>query len=400
MSRGEQKKGKLKPLQSLCQDIAIAQTYNDILSLLLSEGALYKQPREQNRAQRRAMVQVKTLKELIERQRFSPIRSDSLSLSSFTIQEKRELSLNLAWCFLYLFDCPWTDSSWSADTISLLLSATESSSSLEFEIPPYIRCGPKCDPSKKNDDLGIMIHDSSFLSLGKLLVEMELGRQITPTECNRRGQPSLWLTLDKILSEDGMLSACEDYLKAIEGCLELHRSIVELAPEERAAESAKLIYDAIVANLEKDYEHYRKPNRKRKRSDIRPPVNPALNSSPSADVFAVQMAKSHNEQVRDGYAGGFGDTPATTSEDSKKPDSHIWSSFQPEATVVTEDQGFEQTLKRARVGLRCTISKSTMANRSSLRADSSSIDTSSSTSSVFFQIFDDIEPDIATADAR
>lgn len=397
MPQDEHKKGKLKPLHSLCQDIMIAQSYNDVLPLLLSEGALYKQPREQRRVQRRAMVQVKTLEELIERQRFSPIRPCSLSSTGFTIREKRELSLNLAWCFLYLFNCPWTDNSWSASTISLLLSATASTDSLEFETPPYIRCSPKCEPSKQNDELGIMMNDSVFLALGKLLVEMELGRRIVPTECNRRGQPSLWLTLDKILREDGMPFACYDYIKAIEGCLELHRSIVELAPEERAEESTKLIYDAIVVNLENDFDHYRGPDRKRKRR-FQPPIGLGLNASTAVDINVAQTAKSCNEEVDSGYVGGFGDTPSAIYKDSKESDNKRWSSFQPERAVATEDQGFEPTSKRARVGMRRSISKSTVATASVFRADFSR--TATSSSSDFIQLFDDLEPYTAAADTR
>ncbi|KAL6896479.1 hypothetical protein GGI43DRAFT_429027 [Trichoderma evansii] len=295
-------------------------------------------------------------------------------------------------------ECLFDD--WSADTISLLLSATTSSSSLEFEIPPYIRCGPKCDPSKKNDDLGIVMNDSVFLALGKLLVEMELGKRIIPTECNRRGQPSLWLTLNKIISEDEMFSACEDYLKAVEGCLELHRSIVELSPEERAAESAKLIYDAIVVNLERDFQHYRKPNRKRKRNVTQTVVSPALNTSTSADVSVVQVTKSRNEEVDARHAGGFGDTPAATPGYSKECDNKICPSTQSEAIVVTEDQKFEQTPKRARVGLQRPFSKSTTVAGSSIRADSSRTAIFSSASSTYIQVFDDLEPDTAATDAR
>lgn len=399
MSRDKQKKGKLKPLQSLCQDIAVAQSYNDVLPLILSEGALYKQPREQQRAQRRAMVQVTTLKELIERQRFSPMRTCSLSSTNFTIPEKRELSLNVAWCFLYLFNCSWTDNSWSADTVSLLLSASASSGSLQFETPPYIRCDPKCGPSEKNDGLGIMMNDSVFLTLGQLLVEIELGRRITPTECNRHGQPSLWLTLDKILREDGMFSACDDYLKAIEGCLELHRSIVELSPEERAAESAKLIYDAIVVNLEKDFDHYRKPSQKRKRG-VSPPLRDLkLDAPPPTDVLIAQMAKSRDREVDAEYEHGLG-ASAAPSKCSNGYDDKICSDIQLEATIVDADQGFKQTLKRPRIASQPSIARRTMVARSSLHADPNRITTFSSVSPGFVQIFDDLEPDTASADAR
>lgn len=397
-------KRKLKPLQSLCRDIATAQTYNEVLPLSLSEGALYKPPRGQKRTERRALVQVETLKVLIERQYFSPIRPCSPSPTdhasiSLTIKEKRELSLNIAWCFLYLFNCPWTDNSWSADTISLLLSTSESSSSLEFETPPYIHCDPKYELSEKSDNIGTIMNDSVFLALGQLLVEMELGRRITPTELNGHGQSSLWLTLNDVLREDGMLSACDDYLKAIEGCLELHRYIDELTPEEWAEESAKLIYDAIVVNLEKDFKHYRERIKKPKHN-----VSPSLTglklaASPLADAPVAQMAKSLKRKVGVEYEEGFGDTSAALSRDSDRSGDKRCPGIQPEINIVDADQRVEQTPKRPRVASQHTTDTRTLVTRPSLHADSKR-STSSSISQGFIQVYDDILPHTAVLDIR
>ncbi|KAL7961306.1 hypothetical protein V8C34DRAFT_274368 [Trichoderma compactum] len=386
---------KLRPLQSLCEDIAVAQCYNEVLTFLLLEGTLYKQPRDQRRAQRRAMVQVKTLTELIEKQHFSPIRSCSLSTKSFTIQEKRELSLNLGWCFFYLFDCPWTHSGWSADTISLLLSTTGSPSSLEFETPPYIRCDPQCTSSEKDEsDLSITMKDSVFLALGKLLVEMELGRRITATECDRLGRPSLWLTLSKVL-DDGMLSACDDYLKAIEGCLELHRYKPESTQEESTTKPAKLVYNSIVANLEKDLAHYRKRSRKRRRSVSCPPMDLDSSVKSIAELIPARMTKLRNIDAV--QVGSCEDVPAPNFKDSRAHWNNEASRIQPEETAIVAGQESQQISKRARVATDDSTSGFRRVTISSL------LNTTTAFPPVparFVRIFDDLEPDTSLTDSR
>ncbi|KAL6826396.1 hypothetical protein V8C40DRAFT_244103 [Trichoderma camerunense] len=390
-------KVQLRPLQSLCEDITVAQCFNEVLNLLLLEGTLYKQPRKQKRAQRQAMVQVKTLEELIEKQHFSPIRSRSLSAKSFTIQEKRELSMNLGWCFFYLFDCPWTHSGWSADTISLLLSATGSSSSLEFETPPYIRCDPQCTSSEKDEnDVNNIMGDSVFLALGKLLVEMELGRRVTATECDGFGRPNLWLTLSKVL-DDEMYYACDDYLKAIEGCLELHRSKFVSKSEESTTNPAKVIYNSIVANLEKDLAHYRKRSKKRRRSVSCLSVDLESGIKSTAELMSVRMTKLHDEKTDISHAGSCEDVSTPNFKDPRGHWNNQVSRIQPEEAAIVAGQESKQMPKRARISTDDSTSEFKRVDISSL------LNTTTNFPPVptrFVRIFDDLEPDTPLADSR
>lgn len=390
-------KVQLRPLQSLCEDITVAQCFNEVLNLLLLEGTLYKQPRKQKRAQRQAMVQVKTLEELIEKQHFSPIRSRSLSAKSFTIQEKRELSMNLGWCFFYLFDCPWTHSGWSADTISLLLSATGSSSSLEFDTPPYIRCDPQCTSSEKDEnDVNNIMGDSVFLALGKLLVEMELGRRVTATECDGFGRPNLWLTLSKVL-DDEMYYACDDYLKAIEGCLELHRSKFVSKSEESTTKPAKVIYNSIVANLEKDLAHYRKRSKKRRRSVSCLSVDLESSIKSTAELMSVRMTKLHDEKTDSSHVGSCEDVSTPNFKDPRGHWNNQVSRIQPEEAAIVAGQESKQMPKRARISTDDSTSEFRRVDISSL------LNTTTNFPPVptrFVRIFDDLEPDTPLADSR
>ncbi|KAK4074576.1 uncharacterized protein Triagg1_5172 [Trichoderma aggressivum f. europaeum] len=259
LPRSKHKKMTRRPLRSLCEGITDAQQFDEVLDLFPHQGRLYKQPLEQTRAQSRAVAEVKTLDKLIKEDRLSPSMEPDTLDGIFTLPQKRQLSLNLSWCFLYLFDCSWIRNGWSADNISLISSMNAPSSIPEFNAPPYISCGLHCISSENDSSsLGSVEGDSVFLALGKLLVEIHLGRRISTTVSSEIEPYSLWLTLNKILKGPSLSYATSYYALAIQGCLDLYRSSRDMEPEEKILELPDLIYAQIIIHLEEDFKQYSK----------------------------------------------------------------------------------------------------------------------------------------------
>ncbi|KAL7910316.1 peptidase S8/S53 domain-containing protein, partial [Trichoderma velutinum] len=281
-------------------------------------------------------------------------------------------SFNLAWCFWYLFDCHWTHNSWSADNISLRLSANASSGHLEFDAPPYIRCDPECASSKKcSNGLGDVMKDSVFLALGKLLVEIELGMRITSTECNKNGQPSLWLTLDKILEEDKLSS--------------------------------------VVVNLEKDFSRYRKSRNRKRRRDLSPFSRDLELSPVSVDIDAIQMAKLRNEGTNIAGAADLWNAPLANSNPSEEFASNRQLSIQPEENGTASEQDPKKKSKCPQITTKESVMTSRRVTRSMSHAESlrtanspsrRSLQANPSGSTNFIQVLDDLEPGAAATDSR
>ncbi|QYT04619.1 hypothetical protein H0G86_011524 [Trichoderma simmonsii] len=217
--------------------------------------------------------------------------------------------------------------------------------------------------------------DSVFLALGKLLVEIELGMRITSTERNRNGQPSLWLTLDKILEEDRLPSVGDDYLNAIEACLDLHQSNSELMPEERTSELSRLIYDSIVVNLEKEFSRYRKSRKRKRRCDVSPSSMDLGLSPVSADTGSIQIFKSRNEETNIAGAADLWNASFRNSSPLNKSANNRQSSIQPEESGNAADQGAKESSKQPQI----TTEESVMTNR---------------------RVLDDLEPDVSATDSR
>ncbi|CAM1501764.1 Fc.00g037480.m01.CDS01 [Cosmosporella sp. VM-42] len=255
-------------ISKLCTAILESLCYNELFKLHKMGHTLYRINHNQNPPRQQNGVPAVSLGQLIDTECFLPLSSDRPISLAFTVSEKRELTLDLSWCLMHLFNCNWTDDCWSVEKIFLLAPSSESFDALLRGVPPYMVCERTKSPSTGHSGLTSLLGDSIFLKFGKLLVEIEIGHKVVATEKNNLGYPSLWLTIDKIISEGQMPSACDNYLKAIEGCLNLHRETYYLDPGESAKELSKQIYDSIVVNLEQDYSHYRRPHVKRRRSPL------------------------------------------------------------------------------------------------------------------------------------
>lgn len=340
LPRSKHKKMTRRPLRSLCEGITDAQQFDEVLDLFSHQGRLYKQPLEQTRSQSRAVAEVKTLDDMIKEDRFSPLMEQD---DRFTLPQKRQLSLNLSWCFLYLFDCSWIQNGWSADNISLISSMNEASSIPEFNAPPYISCGLNCISSENDSSsLGSVEGDSMFLALGKLLVEIHLGRRISTTVSSKIGSSSLWLTLDKILKGPSLSYATSYYALAIQGCLDLYRSSRDMEPEEKILALPDLIHEEIIRNLEEDFKQY--------------------------------------------------------SNKSKEYANKRRSSIQPEKNGTVADQGPKKTLKSPQIASENSITTSRWATRSNSLADSITTPSFPSGSTSFIPIINDPERNVVASD--
>lgn len=223
---------------------------------------------------------------LIEEELFSPISFDQVQPHNFTVSEKRRLTLDLSWCLLQLLNCKWTDQCWSVDDIFLLATSSEMPTSYLRGTSPYIVCrAMDTSFTDKNLQCPSSLGDSIFLRFGKLLVEIETGRKLIPTETNKLGDPSLWLTIDKIIEEGRMPSACEDYLQAVESCLQLHMQSLDQDTTINSEEWTQEIHDKIVANLEKDFGHYRRTSQKRRRDKSDEHQHQPLSVSPIPSII-------------------------------------------------------------------------------------------------------------------
>ncbi|KAH7122111.1 hypothetical protein B0J13DRAFT_566966 [Dactylonectria estremocensis] len=255
-------------LHNLCAAIADYLCFNRPLRLQAKEQGLYIIGSARHRTQGQNGVPVLSIATLLGNNHFRPLSFESLTSTGFTVSEKRELTLNLAWCLIHLFNCKWTDKAWSCDKIFLLESSNVDRNEILRNVPPYMECEQTEMPANEHSIQESLLGDSVFLRFAKLLVEIEIGERIVATERNNHGQASMWLTIDKI-AEDGTPSAGDSYLKAIEGCLDLHREAYQSDHSDRATELKRMIYEDVVLPLEKDHSHYRRPNLKRQRSQSR-----------------------------------------------------------------------------------------------------------------------------------
>lgn len=283
----------LEHVPEICRSISECQRYDDTLRLIVKEAQLYSGKEENRRISRQMIIPGPTIEHLLSRDILAPPMPASLpSASVFRIQDKRELTLNLAWGFFNLFGSGWMQGGWSSDKIFLLSSSDSSTTSVLVGKPPYISCQQQRTSttlrSPKYSDKPLLDH-SPFLSLGKLLVEIHTGRNILVTEQNRQGEPSLWLTIAKIIEDDQLWSANREYIDAVESCLSLHRFLYD-CPESASTsnDSAMQIYKGIVSKLEQDFSRYRK----RKRSDGPSEAPYFKPMSPGAPVHSPPAALS------------------------------------------------------------------------------------------------------------
>ncbi|KAI1459017.1 hypothetical protein F4805DRAFT_422342 [Annulohypoxylon moriforme] len=171
----------------------------------------------------------------------------------FTIWEKRKLALNLGLIFMYLYDCKWTKCGWEATNMHFLASLAIHQRENLLQVPPYLGCGSHLADPNEGIEHPFFKGPSDFLSFGKLLLELEFGEEITATQRDKLGTPSLYLTL-LITLEQGRISANKYYTEAIRGCLQLYKNPGQL-------ESVRMrIYGKIVLNLEKEMACLEKPS--------------------------------------------------------------------------------------------------------------------------------------------
>lgn len=280
----------LEHVPEVCRSISKCQHYNNTLRLIIKQAQLYTGKYDGTRISRQMAVPGHTIEHLLDNDILAPPLPTSLpSASVFRIQDKRELTLYLAWGFFDLFGFDWTEGSWSSDKIFLLSSSDPSSTPVLVGKTPFISCQRKSTTTVRplNSSTEPLLDHSPFLSLGKLLVEIHIGRSVVVTEQNRQGKPSLWLTIAKIIEDDQLWSANREYIDAIESCLALHRSLYDHPKHASTShDSAMQIYSGIVAKLEQDLSRYRK----RKRNE-RPSDTPYFKSkSPGAPVHSPLRA--------------------------------------------------------------------------------------------------------------
>ncbi|CAH0058102.1 unnamed protein product [Clonostachys solani] len=282
-------------ITDICDSIAEYLQYNDTLHLMTLNNTLYKI--DGACAPGLEAVPKRTIQYLLDHQMLIPWSAGLESSAPLKIRDKRELALNLAWCFVHLFDFKWMENGWSADRIYILSSTADSPAPMVTEIPPYITCQqPNTEEPKQQADMGKLFSGSVFLSLAKLLVEIEIGRSISIEEKDKFGNPSLWLTIRKIIKENQLSLACDDYIWAIDGCLDLHRNFDRLVRNKPESSPGEIIYKMIVAYLENDWKNYQRKTLKRRRSELSLDESHSTSMGPKKANFDVRVSSQAQAQ--------------------------------------------------------------------------------------------------------
>ncbi|VUC29320.1 unnamed protein product [Clonostachys rosea] len=284
----------------ICDSIAECLQYNDPLHLMTFNNMLYKKI-DGTYAQEMDAAPSRTIQYLLDHQMLVPWSAGVESAPPLKIRDKRELTLNLAWCFVHLFDFKWMETGWSADRIYVLSSLETDPKPMVTVKPPYITCQqPNMEEPKPQTGLGKLFSGSVFLSLAKLLVEIEIGQSVSIEEKDKLGNPSLWLTIRKIIEDNQLSLACDDYIQAIDGCLVLHRNFDLLVRNKPELSPGKIIYEKIVAYLENDWKNYQRKSLKRRRNELgldEPHSENKGSKKASFDVRVSSQAQAQNQRT-------------------------------------------------------------------------------------------------------
>ncbi|KAE8378190.1 hypothetical protein BDV26DRAFT_292537 [Aspergillus bertholletiae] len=258
---------------------------------------------------------IETLQQLLDQKALTRITPgdyrSGLVEEKLSSREKAVLALGLARCFLEFFDADvdLASHSWKPEYVFFLrpIQGCGRDRILYISLKPI---GTDSAGTKPTQSVGaIGPGHPALLSFAKLLLEIENGEKI-PMEIYPQSRANLptWGEMCDIV-ERVERDGGGNYLRAVEGCLYLHRALREL--QKKAADLPlseclrKTIYDQIVCNLEV---HVNPQNVKRKRQDSVSdlPILKKLSFSPPTPNSNVRLVKTptarqHHPTNRDDF---------------------------------------------------------------------------------------------------
>ncbi|KAI0531938.1 hypothetical protein GGR58DRAFT_207432 [Xylaria digitata] len=240
---------RLSLLQDLCTVVHDCLQFNERPHFHLLEGSLHSISGIDNDINYSRISLGYSLSDMINSGFL--LAPDWSSSDRLTIWEKRRLALNLGVLFTYLYDCKRTQHGWRAENLHFLDPLSLHQLENLLQLPPYLGCDISLKGGVDCVDL-LFSGNPAFLAFSKLLADLEAGKQITATEMNRNGTPSVYLTLQVGLKK-GQLLASTHYSNAIRGCLSLYRNKGD-PTHLRAEISKKILY-----HLQQDLAIYDKP---------------------------------------------------------------------------------------------------------------------------------------------
>ena len=174
------------------------------------------------------------------------------------LREKRILAVILANSLLQLCESPWLGKEWNTEDISFFYRSTDQ---IDLKRPYLSTC---FQDLQDNDDPNAMLRihpNQSILSLGILLLEIQLGKSIESQRSSDDlidGQTvnvNTDLTTALRLLENSVDDIYEDYRMAIQACLDCNFATADQALDLNNAEFREAVYKNIVAPLEQELYH-------------------------------------------------------------------------------------------------------------------------------------------------
>ncbi|KLU85288.1 hypothetical protein MAPG_04316 [Magnaporthiopsis poae ATCC 64411] len=266
-------------VKQLCERIATARTRGEAMQLLVEGG--FRILEESVQGDKALLLPSNepniSLVDALRRGLFKRLSQQGLT-NAVPTRDKRRLALSIARSFMYLYPSGWTSKGWSSDEILFLSSIGDVTDKDGLDCIPFVPCAfPTTRPPSPiglheavdaaSSSGGSLAVETDILLLGKILLEMECGNEILPERLPDASEASLFLALDRVIEElEGNTQA--HYISAVEGCLELHRRLSSMSLAERTQDGQRMIYDAVVCHLEKEFLTWRRPNKKRRLPDV------------------------------------------------------------------------------------------------------------------------------------
>ncbi|KAK6511010.1 hypothetical protein TWF506_010094 [Arthrobotrys conoides] len=238
--------------RNLCRAISRSQMRKKQLHLLSIGERLHDLPNHRERLDT-SQFPSKSLRELLDEGHFSHFGKHKVSL-----KERRILAVILAHLMLELCDGPWIRETWDASNI-YFLCRTSNPYVINLR-QPYVDSSltslqrPPTPDDSEPSDIERFHKYPLILDFARLLVEIQLGETIQPTEDDcppgTETPDTAFFMIDRIfhdISDD----IYEDYRSAIDACLECDQFLPEAGSFDHP-QFRDLVYQNIVAPLEQE----------------------------------------------------------------------------------------------------------------------------------------------------
>ncbi|OIW24581.1 hypothetical protein CONLIGDRAFT_673720 [Coniochaeta ligniaria NRRL 30616] len=221
--------------------------------------------------------------------------------------DKKILAYTLAHALLNLHDSCWLQKLWTPD--NLFFPYVADTDKLYNIHQPYVACTLSTD----TPPLGTLDAKATqfplIFSFAKLLMELDLGEQVHAEKLDKKGKPSLWITVRDYYEGLGKHQLSHRYRNALEACLNFRKYVVaetKRNPERDHSETVQqAILKYIVQELEADIDITRQNEWGKRVVDLKSRTTVGLQA---ADVQVLRKPKQIDSRGPTG--SGLGDAGA------------------------------------------------------------------------------------------